>query len=153
MLVLRQACFQLVYSSRPKYVWRKTPASASLLSGSFLELIPPLRCHCNLSKQWLKHTSTLQNLPNNAEYVSCGAQVNELRTQNEYQLRLKDMAQNEKIREINEKYTAELEGSKLKLEAFVQVCKSLLSSSTEQAILRWVHLEQHDSYCQSLMPS
>lgn len=58
---------------------------------------------------------------------SCGGQVNELRTQNEYQLRLKDMAQNEKIREINEKYTAELESSKLKLEGFIQVSKSLLS--------------------------
>ena len=53
--------------------------------------------------------------------VPCREQVNELRTQNEYQLRLKDMAQNEKIREINEKFSAELEGSKLKLEVFVQV--------------------------------
>ena len=57
--------------------------------------------------------------------ISCHEQVNELRTQNEYQLRLKDMAQNEKIREMNDKFTAELEGSKLKLEAFVQVLNQL----------------------------
>ena len=50
----------------------------------------------------------------------CLDQVNELRTQNEYQLRLKDMAQNEKIREMNEKYAAEMDASKMKLEGFIQ---------------------------------
>ncbi|KAK9834356.1 hypothetical protein WJX84_006234, partial [Apatococcus fuscideae] len=57
---------------------------------------------------------------NRHHIIDLETQVNELRTQNEYQLRLKDMAQNEKIREMNEKYAAEMDASKMKLEGFIQ---------------------------------
>uniref|UniRef100_A0A061RT72 Wd repeat-containing protein 65-like n=2 Tax=Tetraselmis sp. GSL018 TaxID=582737 RepID=A0A061RT72_9CHLO len=47
-------------------------------------------------------------------------QVNELTMQNEYQLRLKDLNHNEKLKEINDKFTAELESEKQKFELLLQ---------------------------------
>ena len=50
------------------------------------------------------------------EYV----QVNELTMQNEYQLRLKDLAMNEKVKELTEKFTAELDVDKTKFDSLLQ---------------------------------
>lgn len=47
-------------------------------------------------------------------------QVNELTMQNEYQLRLKDLNLNEKIKDITEKFTHELESDKAKFELLLQ---------------------------------
>eukprot|EP00959_Pyramimonas_sp_CCMP1952_P210582 4406685-Pyramimonas_sp.AAC.1 len=47
-------------------------------------------------------------------------QVNELTTQNEYKLRLKDLDLNERIKDITEKFTHELEGDKAKFELLLQ---------------------------------
>ncbi|KAK9830297.1 hypothetical protein WJX72_010857 [[Myrmecia] bisecta] len=47
-------------------------------------------------------------------------QVNELTMQNEYQLRLKDLNMNERIKEVTEKFTAELEVDKTKFELLLQ---------------------------------
>lgn len=47
-------------------------------------------------------------------------QVNELTMQNEYQLRLKDLAMNEKVKELTEKFTAELDVDKTKFDSLLQ---------------------------------
>jgi len=47
-------------------------------------------------------------------------QVNELTMQNEYQLRLKDLAMNEKVKELTEKFTAELDVDKTKFDTLLQ---------------------------------
>jgi len=47
-------------------------------------------------------------------------QVNELMMQNEYQLRLKDLNLNEKIKDITDKFTQELESDKTKFELLLQ---------------------------------
>ncbi len=53
--------------------------------------------------------------------LSFCAQVNELAMQNEYQLRLKDMDMNEKIRELTDKFSADMEADKHKLDLLLQV--------------------------------
>lgn len=40
--------------------------------------------------------------------------------QNEYQLRLKDLAMNEKVKELTEKFTAELDVDKTKFDSLLQ---------------------------------
>ena len=47
-------------------------------------------------------------------------QVNELTMQNEYQLRLKDLAMNEKVKELSDKFTAELDVDKSKFDSLLQ---------------------------------
>eukprot|EP00898_Chlorokybus_atmophyticus_P003830 jgi/Chlat1/4448/Chrsp29S00328 len=47
-------------------------------------------------------------------------QVNELTMQNEYQLRLKDLNMNERIKDLTEKFTHELDSAKLKYELLLQ---------------------------------
>ena len=49
-----------------------------------------------------------------------GPQVNELTMQNEYQLRLKDLNTNERIKDLTEKFTHELETDKAKFELLLQ---------------------------------
>ena len=52
--------------------------------------------------------------------VTLLVQVNELTMQNEYQLRLKDLAMNEKVKELTEKFTAELDVDKTKFDSLLQ---------------------------------
>lgn len=47
-------------------------------------------------------------------------QVNELTLQNEYQLRLKDLNMNEKIKDLSDKFQSELDGDKTKFELLLQ---------------------------------
>jgi cilia- and flagella-associated protein 57 len=47
-------------------------------------------------------------------------QVDELALHNEYQLRLKDMNYSEKLKEISEKFTQDLEQSKTRYEVLVR---------------------------------
>ena len=47
-------------------------------------------------------------------------QASELTMQNEYQLRLKDLAMNEKVKELTEKFTAELDVDKTKFDTLLQ---------------------------------
>jgi hypothetical protein len=49
------------------------------------------------------------------------SQVNELTMQNEYQLRLKDMTMNERIKEMSDKFAHELDADKAKFELLLQV--------------------------------
>jgi hypothetical protein len=46
--------------------------------------------------------------------------VNELTLQNEYQLRLKDLNMNEKIKDLSDKFQSELDGDKTKFELLLQ---------------------------------
>eukprot|EP00240_Pyramimonas_obovata_P000064 CAMPEP_0118921440 /NCGR_PEP_ID=MMETSP1169-20130426/720_1 /TAXON_ID=36882 /ORGANISM="Pyramimonas obovata, Strain CCMP722" /LENGTH=1196 /DNA_ID=CAMNT_0006862159 /DNA_START=210 /DNA_END=3800 /DNA_ORIENTATION=+ len=55
-----------------------------------------------------------------ARMAELETQVNELTTQNEYKLRLKDLDLNERIKDITEKFTHELEGDKAKFELLLQ---------------------------------
>ena len=47
-------------------------------------------------------------------------QVNELTMQNEYQLRLKDLALNERVKELTEKFAAEADVDKTKFDILLQ---------------------------------
>lgn len=46
--------------------------------------------------------------------VELNTRVNELKTENQYQLRLKDISYNEKIKELTEKFIQEMESLKTK---------------------------------------
>jgi hypothetical protein len=55
-------------------------------------------------------------------------QVDELALHNEYQLRLKDMNYSEKLKEITEKFTQDLEQSKTRYEVLVSTMYSTIIS-------------------------
>ncbi|XRB08616.1 cilia- and flagella-associated protein 57 [Pycnococcus provasolii] len=55
-----------------------------------------------------------------ARMLELETQVNELTMQNEYQLRLKDLNMNERIKDVTEKFTHELESDKSKFELLLQ---------------------------------
>lgn len=54
-------------------------------------------------------------------YACFAAQVAELTMQTEYQLRLKDLHLQERVKELTEKFTAELENDRQKFELLLQV--------------------------------
>lgn len=49
-------------------------------------------------------------------------QVNELTMQTEYQLRLKDLHMQEKVKELTDKFTSEIDNEKQKFDLLLQVC-------------------------------
>ena len=61
--------------------------------------------------------------------------VDELKMENEYQLRLKDMNYNEKIKELTEKFIQEMESLKTKN----QVCTILHKRTGGRILKRWNH--------------
>jgi hypothetical protein len=68
-------------------------------------------------------------------------QVDELALHNEYQLRLKDMNYSEKLKEITEKFTQDLEQSKTRYE--VLVCAMYSNVYTISAFRSMLCLLQH----------
>lgn len=73
------------------------------------------------NKTWprVKHITKVTSVQQLLTYVVM-MQVNELTMQNEYQLRLKDLAMNEKVKELTEKFTAELDVDKTKFDSLLQ---------------------------------
>ena len=57
--------------------------------------------------------------PQNAMMAELKTRVDELKMENEYQLRLKDMNYNEKIKELTEKFIQEMESLKTKNQVWV----------------------------------
>ena len=63
---------------------------------------------------------SLAGLLQNASMADLNSRVEELKMENEYQLRLKDMNYNEKMKELTEKFIQEMESLKTKN----QVCEA-----------------------------
>ena len=59
----------------------------------------------------------LNPTPQNTMMAELKTRVDELKMENEYQLRLKDMNYNEKIKELTEKFIQEMESLKTKNQA------------------------------------
>lgn len=67
-----------------------------------------------------------ENIPlQNATVADLNSRVEELKMENEYQLRLKDMTYNEKMKELTEKFIQEMESLKTKNQVISEKpCKS-----------------------------
>ena len=71
---------------------------------------------CIFVRDKIKNLQALNELLNfqNTMMSELKTRVDELKTENEYQLRLKDMNYNEKIKELTEKFIQEMESLKTK---------------------------------------
>jgi len=71
---------------------------------------------CSLSNLYNKQTrcSSAASVFQNTTMAELKTRVEELRMENDYQLRLKDMTYNEKIKELTEKFIQEMESMKTK---------------------------------------
>lgn len=66
--------------------------------------------------------------------VACGeGQVNEVVMQNEYALRLKEVSMNERIRELTDKFSAEIEADRTKFDQLLQEKNELEMSAEDTA--------------------
>jgi hypothetical protein len=86
----------------------------------------------------------------NREIVELKTRVDELKMENEYQLRLKDMSYNEKMKELTEKFVQEMEALKVKSQLY-KTEKEKQASAFEDDITKLN--EAHDREIQDLEQS
>merc|ERR1719174_1560463 len=97
----------------------------------------------DLGNQWAEEVlvsrSDLEE--KNREIIELKTRVEELKMENEYQLRLKDMSYNEKMKELTEKFVQEMEALKVKSQLY-KTEKEKQASAFEEDITRLN--ENHD---------
>ena len=95
-----------------EYVWCGARSAAGTVQLRVLTLV---FCSCSFSEEILITKSDLEE--KNSELAEFKIKLEELKMANEYQLRLKDMNFNDKMKELTEKFMQEIEAVKSQLQA------------------------------------